>query len=140
MGNGYELHELKNGAETLCYALADSNTGRSPIDDLLDDKKKQTVFRDLATTITRIRAYGITPSLQSSKLRLIDSSLNLYEIKNFSGVNRVMCCITDSGEMILIVLFHFYGHQGTGKIPKQTLEKAKRLAREAMALVKEIKE
>ena len=132
-GSGRRLkpYQLSDGIR--CYALADRRGSRSFVDDWLDSPRSEEKARRLLSTVLKISTNGLGWALGSRKIRRI--SLQLYEIKNFSGATRVMAHIRVADSVVL--LHPFQGHRGTGNIPASTVANATRQQRLVVELLEQ---
>lgn len=136
MSNGYELRKVKPFERV--YELVSLQANHSHLEKLMKNKKDREPLAMMLKQIQHIEQYGIQKSCSTGKLRCLESSCNLYEIKGYYGVRREMCCV--AVDNVVILLFDFKGHQGqSGKIPANILSKAKQLAKIASKLADELR-
>lgn len=95
-------------------------------------KERAAVFAEL---VFRIQEKGIQWAINASKLKVLDGNIGLIEIKNFEGVQRVLCYMPENEPLYIIMLKNFEGHQGSDKIPPALLKQYKRLAKDAAELL-----
>lgn len=134
MGDEYELIPFTFRGQILFYELV--RNGRSKIQKMLNSPKSHEEVINLFNQISKIREYGVKTSCGTNKLRLLDASINLYEIKGYAGVNREMAVIVANATDV-VLLFEFKGHQGSGNIQNE-IDKAKALAEIAHDLLKSV--
>lgn len=137
MSGGYEIveHETECGNPILVLR---SIGGKDFLEKMRDRPKDRNRYRIIVRLVSRIQYDG--PKRYVGKMvRLLDSDLSLFELKVGDSVIRVMAYIFQPyGGHRIVLLFDFDGHQGSGKIPPETMEKARRLARIARETLEEV--
>lgn len=126
MVEGYDLVEYRDARGRPFWELTTS-PDNSQFQKMLSDPKRKLVARKLIDQISKIYDYGIKVASGTAKLRCIDSKYGLYELKGFDGAYREMIYAICQGVDIIVLLFWFKGHQGSGNISKE-IERAKGLA------------
>lgn len=91
-------------------------------------------YRLIVRTVARIQRRGAP--FRGTMVRSLDSGLSLVEVKVPGRVIRVMAY---EGAR-LVLLFSFDGHQGSDKISRSDMEKARRLAAEARKAASQFEE
>lgn len=137
MEEEYELRPVKYRGEVICSELVSAASAKSELQKTMEGDLLPPELVNLFNQITKIKKYGVKKACTVNLLHHLDSSCNLFEIKNYSGVRREMSCIITrrGNEIEIVLLFEFVGHQGTNKIRSKTLKRAERMARKAKQLV-----
>jgi hypothetical protein len=130
----YEIR-VKVISDVELFLLAKAGNGtRDFIDDWVRDKRLDLVS-GLVSITKRIHQIGVSNVIRRSQYLRHFKELSLFELKGFFGRERIMCYISDSNKMILM-LFPFSGHSGkSGRVERSVLDKAKRLGKVAEHLV-----
>lgn len=136
MSEGYEIveHETEGGNPILVLRPIGS---KDFLERMRDKPKQRDHYKLIVRMVARVQYDG--PKRYIGKLiRLLDSELSLYELKVGGRVIRVMAYIYQPyGSHRVVLLFDFDGHQGSGKIPPEMMEKARKLARIARETLEE---
>lgn len=112
-----------------------SSPDNSEFQKLVRNPKSKITARKIIAQISKIYDYGLHATSGTSKLRCIDATLGLYELKGFDGVKREMIYALCEGPDKIVLLFGFRGHQGSGNIQKE-IKRGMRLASIAKELMK----
>ena len=137
MDGTYRLIKYKDQNGNPFWELTTA-TGKSELQKLMASPNTRTSARKLIAQISRINLYGTTVSINTSKLRPIDSKLGLYEIKGFDGVNRELAYVISMNSTSIVLLHWFRGHQGSGSIHKEIAKTKQKVKVAKMLLTSEL--
>lgn len=129
MAQGFHIVEHDIGCGHSVMALA--KDGKGDFLDKLASKPKDTQrLKLILRTAEHIEFFGPKSYMRpGGTIRPLDGELSLVEIKVPGKVIRVMAYLKDPfGSYRLVLLFDFDGHQGSGKIPENIMERGRRLA------------
>lgn len=136
MARGYETRDTGWGDRPV-RVLARTSEERDFLKRMEESPKHKERFRLIKRAIEKMFDRGIDACLKRKNfLRQLDGDIGLFEAKVAGQVIRVMTYLHRwTGGIGMVLLFDFNGHQGNDKIPKQLMEKGRRLAREAKACI-----
>lgn len=139
MEEQYGLRPIHYKGRFLCYELVSLSASESELERFQKDPKRAQDLVKLFEHIEKIQKYGIFHACRINLARSLEASINLYELKNYSGALREMSCVvvTDAKETKVVLLFEFTGHSGKGGIPPNKMKQAKMLSSEASRLLNE---
>ena len=136
MTQGYVTRETNWGGRPV-RVLARTSEERDFLERMKENPKRNERFCLIKRAIEKMFDRGIDVCLRRKNfLRQLDGGVSLFEAKVAGQVIRVMTYLHKwSGGIGMVLLFDFDGHQVNDKIPKQFIEKGRRLAREAKACI-----
>lgn len=137
MGEDYRLIRYLDPQGRPFWELAPSSCKETEFQKLMQNPRTMNSVRKLIAQISKIMDYGIQKSCATSKLRCIDASIGLYEIKGFDEANREMAYVICKSPAQIVLLHWFKGHQGSSNISPE-IKHAKPLALKAASLLKTI--
>lgn len=100
------------------YELVSVSAFETNLEKLMKSKRRED-FSNLVRQIAKIMDYGVQKACSTKKLRCLDASAGLYEIKGYSDPYRYMSYVMIGQPPLIVPMFEFVGHKGEGNIHNQ---------------------
>lgn len=122
----------EQGVEAL-FLVSENN--RDFWTDWKQDKRTLVIAKNFIELFIRIVNNGTRWAIATGKLKILDGNRGLIEMKNFGGVQRVLCYIHAEEPVNMVMLEEFEGHKGGSKIPASTMKRCSEKAAKARRLL-----